>query len=184
MSKPVKAHHHLARAVRFNPAEVRKAMGDVEGFNAKFAVFITKGVGSMGCAYLFSLIALCSLPAILTQARWVPADTFPHFLISPGLILIVAWVAQTYIQLVLLSVIMVGQNVQSLASDARAEGTFKDTETILDRLSVETQGGLRVIDEKLDRVGKSLADLHGRHDALEPVKPDTTLHLDHPEDAK
>jgi len=147
---PVQTRHHFAKAVRFNPTEVRKAMDEVSGFNAKFAVFITKGVGSMGCAYLFSLIALCSLPAILTQAEWVPKSTFPHFLISPGLILIVAWVAQTYIQLVLLSVIMVGQNVQSLAADARAANTLKDAEAILDRLNLETEGGLKVILERLE----------------------------------
>jgi hypothetical protein len=154
---PVKTRHHLEKAVRFNPAEVRKAMDEVSGFNAKFAVFITKGVGSMGCAYLFSLIALCSLPAILTQANWVPGSTFPHFLISPGLILIVAWIAQTYIQLVLLSVIMVGQNVQSLAADARSANTFKDAETILDRLDVHTQGGLRDILDRLNEIAPAAA---------------------------
>jgi hypothetical protein len=55
---------------------------------------------------------------------------------------------------------------------------------VLDRLEPKTPGGIGVLNDKLDRVGRSLADLHGRHDALEPVKPDTTLHLDHPEDAK
>lgn len=164
MSRPVKAHHHLARAVRFNPAEVAKAMGEVEGFNAKFAVFITKGVGSMGCAYLFSVIALCSLPAILTQAGWVPSGTFPHFLISPGLILIVAWVAQTYIQLVLLSVIMVGQNVQSLASDARSEATEQNSEKLLDAMSLETEGGLKTILEAVRAIPCP---------ALEPIRPST-----------
>jgi hypothetical protein len=147
---PVKTEHHFAKAVRVDPAEIRKAMDEVSGFNAKFAVLITKGVGSMGCAYLFSLISLCSLPAILTEAKWVPVGTFPHFIVSPGLILIVAWVAQTYIQLVLLSVIMVGQNVQSLAADARATNTLKDAEAILDRLNLETEGGLKVILERLD----------------------------------
>jgi len=35
-------------------------------------------------------------------------------------------VAQTFLQLVLLSVIMVGQNVQAAAADKRAEATFHD----------------------------------------------------------
>ena len=43
------------------------------------------------------------------------------------LIALVSWIAQTYIQLVLLSVIIVGQNIQSAASDARAAKTFEDT---------------------------------------------------------
>ena len=92
-----------------------------------FAVVLTKGVGSMLSAYLFALIALASLPAILTQTGWVSAPAVAHFLRSPGLILIVAWIAQTFLQLVLLSVIMVGQGVQGAASDDRAVKTYKDT---------------------------------------------------------
>ena len=46
---------------------------------------------------------------------------------SGDLIIIVSWVAQTFIQLVLLPVIIVGQNVQAAASDARAEA---DHETL------------------------------------------------------
>jgi len=148
---PVKTRHHLAAAVRFNPAEVRKAMGEVEGFNAKLAVLITSAVGTMACAYLFCLIALVSLPAILIEAGALPASDVPKFLTKPGLILIVAWIAQTFIQLVLLSIIMVGQDVQSKASDARSASTFKDAETILDRLDLHTQGGLRAI---LDRINE------------------------------
>ena len=66
----------------------------------------------------------------------------PTFLTKPGLILIVAWVAQTFIQLVLLSIIMVGQDVPSKASDARAERTFADGEVLLDRMNLATAGGL------------------------------------------
>jgi hypothetical protein len=68
------------------------------------------------------------------------------------LILIVAWVAQTFIQLVLLSIIMVGQNVQSIASDARFERTYEDAVTILDRLDVQTEGGLKAILDRLDAI--------------------------------
>ena len=65
---------------------------------------------------------------------------------------LIAWIAQTFIQLVLLSIIMVGQNVQSLAADARSANTFKDAETILDRLDLHTQGGLRAILDRLDEI--------------------------------
>ena len=88
------------------------------GFNGWLAVQITKIVGSMWCAYAFAALALISLPEAIHQ----------------GIFALVAWISQTFLQLVLLSVIMVGQNVQSLASDARAANTFKDAETILDRL--------------------------------------------------
>src|SRR5580704_17276144 len=141
----VKTRHHLSRAVRLDPAEIRHAMSEVEGFNAKLAVIITHAVGSMAMAYIFCLISLTSLPAVLIEAGVLTPGDVPKFLTKPGLILIVAWVAQTFIQLVLLSIIMVGQDVQSIASDARSENTFKDTQAIIDALNVETKGGLKTI---------------------------------------
>jgi hypothetical protein len=74
--------------------------------NTRLALGITKVVGSMWCAYVFALLALISLPAAIR---------------SHDPIIIVAWVAQTFLQLVLLPIIIVGQNVQAAASDARAE---------------------------------------------------------------
>jgi hypothetical protein len=108
----------------------------------------------MACAYLFCLIALCSLPAILIEAGVLTQSDVPKFLTKPGLILIVAWIAQTFIQLVLLSIIMVGQSVQAVAADARAEGTFTDAQQILDALSLKTEGGLKAI---LDAIEKAKA---------------------------
>jgi hypothetical protein len=154
--KPVKTHHHYAAAVKFSPREIKQAFNAAEGFNAKVAVIITKGVGTMACAYLFSLIALVSLPQILITAGVLPKSDVPHFLANPGLILIVAWIAQTFIQLVLLSIIMVGQNVQSLAADARSANTFNDAEQILDRLDAHTQGGIAEILERLDELAPLL----------------------------
>jgi hypothetical protein len=139
---PVKARHHVARVVRFSPKEMKRAVSEVEGFNAKFAVIITSAVGTMACAYLFALIALISLPAILIQANVLKKSDVPVFFTKPGLILIVSWIAQTFLQLVLLSIILVGQRVQSAASDARGVKEFEDTEVILDRLDTKTQGGL------------------------------------------
>jgi hypothetical protein len=128
MSAPIKARQELPRVVRFNPREIRDAVRDVEGFNAKVALVITRSVGTMACAYVFALIALISLPAALNSGQ---------------VIIIVAWIAQTFLQLVLLSIIMVGQTVQSAASDARAAKEFVDTETILDRLDTNTEGGIK-----------------------------------------
>jgi hypothetical protein len=81
--------------------------------NTHLAIGITRVVGSMWCAYIFALIALISLPAAIS---------------SHNPIIIVAWVAQTFLQLVLLPIIIVGQNVQNAASDARAES---DHETLI-----------------------------------------------------
>jgi hypothetical protein len=69
----------------------------------------------MWCAYVFAGVALISLPDA----------------IRGGVPDLIQWVAQTFLQLVLLSVIMVGQDVQAKASDARSEQTYQDTENIL-----------------------------------------------------
>lgn len=155
-TKPVKVRHHFARAVRFSPAALKREMGAVEGVNAKLGVLVTKGVGTMACAYLFCVIALLSLPATLIHAGVIPASAVPHFLASEGLIGMVSWIAQTFIQLVLLSIIMVGQSVQSLAADARAENTFKDTETILDALNTQTAGGLKEVLDGINQLADRL----------------------------
>src|ERR1700728_2876659 len=125
IENPVKIHHHIGQAISIRGlrTEVKRA----DGINAKIAVFLTNIVGSMWCAYVFGAIALIGLPAAL----------------RPGGEGIIAWIAQTFLQLVLLSVIMVGQNVQSLTADARSENTFKDTEQILDRLNIKTEGGIK-----------------------------------------
>jgi hypothetical protein len=153
---PVRTHHHLAEAARFSPREIKRAVSHAQGFNAKVAVIITKGVGTMACAYLFTLIALISLPDILITAGVLPKSDVPHVLAKPGLILIVAWIAQTFIQLVLLSIIMVGQNVQSIAADARSANTYADAEAILDRLDAHTQGGIAEILDRLDQMAPTL----------------------------
>jgi hypothetical protein len=142
LAGPVRSGHHLAKALHPSPRVIREAMGEVDGFNAKFAVLITRLVGTMWCAYLFGVIALLGLSPAL----------------KPGGEGLVAWIAQTFLQLVLLSVIMVGQNVQSLASDARAANTFKDTEAILDRLDLNTQGGLKAILDRLDAIARAARD--------------------------
>jgi hypothetical protein len=74
----------------------------------RVGVKITNAVGTMWCALVFAGIALVSLPSALS---------------SRSLIVIVAWVAQTFLQLVLLSIIMVGQAVQA----ASLEQTIKET---------------------------------------------------------
>jgi hypothetical protein len=142
---PSETHLHLAAALHPTPRVLRRAMGDVDGFNAKFAVLITRLVGTMWCAYLFTIIALLGLSPAL----------------KPGGEGLIAWIAQTFLQLVLLSVIMVGQNVQSIASDKRAEGTYDDAVEILDRLDVSTKGGIAdlkvALEQRIDAIEASLA---------------------------
>jgi hypothetical protein len=85
------------------------------GFNGRIAVLITSAVSTMWCAYLFAIIALISLPAA----------------IAGGTAALISWIAQTFLQLVLLSVIMVGQKVAAQASDKQAMQTYKDAEALL-----------------------------------------------------
>lgn len=106
-------------------------------FNAWLAVKITDGVGTMWCAYIFGAIALVGLPAAL----------------KPGGEGIIAWIAQTFLQLVLLSIIIVGQNIAAAASDKRSENTFKDAEAILAE-AIEIQKHLKSQDDELIAVLK------------------------------
>ncbi|MEO7017597.1 MAG: hypothetical protein ABI130_14315 [Leifsonia sp.] len=89
----------------------------VNRFNRKVGLGITTSVGTMWCAYAFAALALVSLPAAI---------------ISHDPIIIVAWIAQTFLQLVLLPIIIVGQNIQAAASDARAAATYEDAGAILE----------------------------------------------------
>ena len=43
-----------------------------------------------------------------------------------------AWIAQTFLQLVLLPIIIVGQNVQAAAADARSQATYDDASAVLE----------------------------------------------------
>jgi hypothetical protein len=140
MTKPVKAHHLISKAISIRGLgdEVKRA----DGVNAKVAVFLTNIVGSMWCAYVFAVIALIGLRPAL----------------KPGGEGIIAWIAQTFLQLVLLSVIMVGQNVQSQASDLRSERTYEDAVQILDRLDIHTEGGLKDLADRIDALEAKICD--------------------------
>ena len=73
-------------------------MDRINAFNRRIAEKITSVVSTMWCAYIFAAIALISLPAAIRTG---------------DALVIVAWVAQTFLQLVLLSIIMVGQQASS-----------------------------------------------------------------------
>jgi hypothetical protein len=140
-AQPVQVSDHLARVVTPKPSEIKKAISEVDGFNAKLAMLITRSVGTMACAYVFAAIALISLPDAIKAGR--PA--------------IISWIAQTFLQLVLLSIIMVGQSVQSAAADARAAKEFSDTEIVVDRLDEHTAGGIKTVLDRIDALEQKVA---------------------------
>ena len=104
-------HPHLENRKEF----LRKHREEVRGFNNSLAVKITNIVGTMWCAYAFAILALISLPEA----------------VRAGTSALVAWVAQTFLQLVLLSIIMVGQKVAAEKSDRQLEQTYQDAEALL-----------------------------------------------------
>jgi hypothetical protein len=118
-------------------------------FNKKLAMVITNNIGTMTCFWLFCVISLSSLPAVLLSAHIIHTA---GFLGAEGFIICVSWLSQNFIQLVLLPALMVGQNLQNDAADARAAKTFEDVEDArdslkhtLDLLDCHTEGGLRTI---------------------------------------
>lgn len=85
-------------------------MNAIARFNKMLGAKITSVVGTMWCAYAFAAIALISLPKIIQSG-----DTSA----------IIAWIAQTFLQLVLLSIIMVGQSVQSESVEQKINETHE-----------------------------------------------------------
>jgi len=123
---------HVPRHV--TSAEVHQQMaGDslAGRFNSRLAVLITRAVGTMWAAYLFVLIALVSLPQAL--AAFLAGDTVTG----------ITWLSQSFLQLVLLPILMVGQRVIAAAQDARAE-TDHETLTALHQINVRQ---LRILEE-------------------------------------
>jgi hypothetical protein len=117
-------------------------------FNKMIAVALTRYVGTMTCFWIFCCLSLCSLPSVLSA--FPPFHgVFPAWMVKVSIIALVAWVAQTLIQLVLLPALMVGQNLQNVAADARSAKTFEDVERVMDLLRLDTEGGLADLYEKL-----------------------------------
>ena len=102
-------HPHIEKRKKTGPS---KTTDESVGFNGKIALILTTVVGTMWCAYAFSMLALIALPAAA----------------GGGSLALIQWVSQTFIQLVMLSVIMVGQNILARSSDKRADMTYKDAD--------------------------------------------------------
>ncbi len=125
---------HVPRLVRADQIHARvHGAGAVGRFNAAIAVRVTKIVGTMYCAYVFTLIALVALPAAIEQG-------------SPTVL--VNWLSSNFLQLVLLPVIIVGQNLQAKATDKRAKQTYQDAEAVLHE-AIEIQKHLAAQDAVL-----------------------------------
>jgi hypothetical protein len=116
------AHRAAYEAARAAPADHKPRLitsrsvaplihgpGTMGRFNSWLAVHITRAVGTMWAAYVFVLISLVSFPQAVHA--FMVGDTFVG----------ISWLSQSFLQLVLLPIIIVGQNVISASQDARAE---------------------------------------------------------------
>jgi hypothetical protein len=119
-------HPRLDQLRNLRPIKLRDLRGVnsdnwIVRLNARIGLRITVIVGTMWCAYVFTILALISFPAAIR---------------SHDKIIILAWIAQTFLQLVLLPIIIVGQNVISATQDARAEADH-ETLTALHQMNVQ-----------------------------------------------
>jgi hypothetical protein len=115
---------------------IKKELKGIAKFNYWIAVKITNGVGTMWCAYAFLLIDLVMLPPVIK---------------AQSVMVWVTYIAQTVLQLVLLPIIMVGQNVIQSQNEAKADTDHK-TLTYLATLQDEQMQELKNQTELLIRI--------------------------------
>jgi hypothetical protein len=89
----------------------------IASINDWIAIRITNAVGTMWCTYAFAGLALVSLPEA------IKGGTGP----------LIAWTAQTFLQLILLPIILVGQNLGGQSAERRAQ---TDHEAIMEELDL------------------------------------------------
>lgn len=152
-----KSHPHTPRNVNL----VHATEQALAGFNTRIAIGLTRAVGTMTCAYVFTLLAIIG---------------FPGFGATP--VQYVQWVSQTLIQLVMLSVIMVGQSLlgrhQELQSDEQYKTTIKSAHDI-DQLVQHMEAQDRVLQQILFLIAKEQVSQSDMKAESIPA-PDSTTH--------
>ena len=103
------------------------------GFNRWLGQRITDVVGTMWTAYAFAALALVSLPGALG---------------THDAVVIVSWIAQTFLQLVLLCIIMVGQGIQAEGTEVVIRETH---DTVIAELAE-----LRAVVEQMHEITREL----------------------------
>jgi hypothetical protein len=116
-------------------------MNSIKTFNTRVAEKITSLVSTMWCAYIFAAIALVSLPAAIK---------------SGNVVIIVAWIAQTFLQLVLLSIIMVGQQV---AGASLAQKINETHEASLGEFELAKEAR-KIADQEMAQIKTMAAEIH------------------------
>jgi hypothetical protein len=119
------------------------------GLNKRAALFMMKTVFTMTSFWVFTVLCLLVLPSVLyamgIRHLGVAGFQFPTWFVGFGFELLATWFLSTFLELVLIPALGVGQNLQNAAADARAAKQFEDTEVIVDRLDVKTEGGIKAV---------------------------------------
>lgn len=147
-------YRHLPHPHTSRHATVRQSDEQAHaGLNARLAILLTRGVGTMWCAYLFAGLAVAGFPGLL----------------SPIVSQYVQWTSQTFIQLTMLSILMVGQGVLGRKSELQADEAYKaivnsyhDVEQVMHHLDAQ-DGAIVEIDRKIDA---KIDTVNARLDAL------------------
>ncbi len=105
MQQDIQQQRHTPERITLKHAEQA-----LTGFNIHLALAITRGLGTMPCAYFFMVLALVG---------------FPGFGATPQQY--VQWLSQTFIQLVALSVLAVGQTLLGKHAELQAEEQYQTT---------------------------------------------------------
>lgn len=133
-------HPHIEARKLNGPTKVQDVAMKVHGdnpigrLNAKVGLRITLVVGTMWAAYVFAAIAFISLPDNIHSTQ-----------------LLILWISSSFLQLVLLPVIIVGQNIQAKAADARAEATYNDAAAVLEEAK-QIQAHLLAQDDAISKI--------------------------------
>lgn len=138
-------HHHTGVLFHHEPHQhqprnvnrLHEAEQAAEGFNTRLAVVLTQHTGTMWTAYIFTVLAFIGLLGLFN-------------LLNPFVFLLTTWISQQFLQLVLLPVIMVGQNVLGRKTELQADEQFRttmssyhDIEQIMQHLSAQDAELLR-----------------------------------------
>lgn len=146
MREPHFGHTKTGKPVHHETHDYHKADSAYQRLNKKIALWMFNNVGSMTAFWITLFLCLCAVPAVLFQMHVISiVIVFTGY----GFYLLLTWAISTTFQAVMLPGLMVGQNLQNQAADARSAKSFEDNELIVDRLDLETQGGLEVIESHL-----------------------------------
>ena len=142
-------HPHLEVRKAAGPPKVHDSAVAVHGtgvfgrFNSALGLHITVIVGTMWAAYVFAAIALISLPDNIHSTQTL-----------------ILWISSSFLQLVILPIIIVGQNIQAKAADKRSEATYNDAVAVLEEAK-QIQSHLMAQDRELEKIVAALSSRPG-----------------------